>query len=87
MENHRSLNILAALVFAGIAISGWLFGWKWKGRANRLEQTVEELRGQLEGNAFTEDEKALIDLQDQVDALRQENSRLSEALRKKTAGE
>ena len=71
----RSLQILLGLMATAVALSGWIFGWQWK-------RAAADFQKQLEGTAFTREEQILIDLQDQLDAERSENERLTAELRK-----
>ena len=71
----QSLRILIALVVIAIMFSGWIAGWQCR-RENA------DMRKQLEGTAFTQEEQILIDLQDQLGAVRAENAQLSAELEK-----
>ncbi len=51
---------LALLVLIGIAVAGWLYGVHWKKIAS--------------GDAFSQDEKLLIQLQDQIRTLSEKNA-------------
>lgn len=53
---------LALLVLIGIAVAGWLYGVHWKKIAS--------------GDAFSQDEKLLIQLQDQIRTLSEKNAAL-----------
>ena len=53
---------LALLVLVGIAMAGWLYGIHWKKIAS--------------GDAFSQDEKLLIQLQEQIRTLSQKNTAL-----------
>ncbi len=53
---------LALLVLIGIAAAGWLYGIHWKKIAS--------------GDAFSQDEKLLIQLQDQIRTLSEKNAAL-----------
>jgi len=67
------LKLLIGLVAIAVACSGWIVAWPWK-------REVENLRQQLDGSALSVDEQILIDLQDQLQALRAENAGLSEEI-------
>lgn len=58
---------LVLLVLVGIAIGGWVYGLHWKNIAS--------------GGGFTRDEKVIFQLQDQIEALTQQNVELNDALR------
>ncbi|MGB0153985.1 MAG: hypothetical protein ACPGFB_08125 [Verrucomicrobiales bacterium] len=53
---------LAILVLIGIAVAGWLYGIHWKKIAS--------------GDAFSQDEKLLIELQEQIRTLSEKNTAL-----------
>ena len=53
---------LGLLVLVGIAMAGWLYGIHWKKIAS--------------GDAFSQDEKLLIQLQEQIRTLSQKNTAL-----------
>lgn len=53
---------LALLVLIGIAVAGWLYGIHWKKIAS--------------GDAFSQDEKLLIELQEQIRILSEKNTAL-----------
>ncbi|MCB1229867.1 MAG: hypothetical protein KDN19_06355 [Verrucomicrobiae bacterium] len=61
------LQILAFLVLAALAVSGWVYGLRWKRVAL--------------GDEPTQMEALLIDLQDQLDLMRADNETLAEKLR------
>lgn len=61
------LLLFGFLVLLAVAVSGWLFGWHWRQVAS--------------GGKPTHDEKLIIQLQDQLDAARAENERLTGQLR------
>jgi len=65
-----SLQVLAVLVLIALALSGWLWGFHYKQIAD--------------GKKLTEEEKALIDMQDQNLRLIEENERLSAEIRRLT---
>ena len=67
------LKLLIGLVAIAVFCSGWIVAWPWK-------REVEELKQQLDGAALSVDEQILIDLQDQLEALRAENAGLSEEI-------
>lgn len=58
---------MIALLLVGLAISGWLYGLRGKSIA--------------EGNSFTNDEKLLVQLQDQIRALSDANVELNARIR------
>lgn len=60
------LQILAFLVLAALAVSGWVYGLRWKRVAL--------------GDEPTQMEALLIDLQDQLDLMRADNETLAEKL-------
>lgn len=59
---------LALLVLVGIAMAGWLYGIHWKKIAS--------------GDAFSQDEKLLIQLQEQIRTLSQKNTELAKQVNK-----
>lgn len=59
---HTPGQSLALLVLVGIAMAGWLYGIHWKKIAS--------------GDAFSQDEKLLIQLQEQIRTLSQKNTAL-----------
>lgn len=61
---HTPGQSLALLVLVGIAMAGWLYGIHWKKIAS--------------GDAFSQDEKLLIQLQEQIRILSQKNTALAE---------
>ncbi|MCP5538984.1 MAG: hypothetical protein H7A53_07045 [Akkermansiaceae bacterium] len=63
--------VLAFLVLAALAGSGWLYGVHWKRVAR--------------GDDLTQEERLIVDLQDQLDALRAENAELRRRLGEATA--
>ncbi len=67
MKAIPPLQSLLLLVLAGVALAGWLYGLHWKRVAS--------------GDLFTNDEKMMIRLQDQIGALDQENAKLRGRLR------
>lgn len=67
MTRLSPVQIFAALVLAAIGAFGWFYGWHWKQVAS--------------GGKATHEEKLIIQLQDQLDAARAENERLTGLLR------
>lgn len=67
------LKLLFGLVAIAVFFSGWIMAWPWKREADQLRQ-------QLNGSALSVDEQILIDLQDQLHALRKENAGLYEEI-------
>ncbi|HQZ29514.1 MAG: hypothetical protein KA250_06345 [Verrucomicrobiales bacterium] len=67
MKNLTPVQTLIALLLVGLAISGWLYGLRGKSIA--------------EGNSFTNDEKLLVQLQDQIRALSDANAELNARIR------
>jgi len=62
--------ILLGLILLGLGIAGWFYGIHWKRVAS--------------GNRFSQDEKLIIQLQDQIDTLLDENERLFQEIRELT---
>lgn len=71
MKPLRPEILLAFLLLLGVAVSGWIYGLHWK----RVGTGAE----------FTEEEKLIIQLQDQIDLLHEENAKLSQRLRELAA--
>jgi len=65
--------IFVGLILFGVGISGWFYGIHWKQVAD--------------GNKFSGEEKLIIQLQDQIDALSEENQKLAGEIRKLTPKE
>ncbi len=57
---------LALLLLVGVALAGWLYGVHWKKIAS--------------GDAFSQDEKLIIQLQDQIRTLSDQNAKLMSKL-------
>lgn len=76
-ERFSPVQILIVLVLAAVAVSGWVYGWRWKqvamGNRPMAEVTV--------GMEMTDEESLIISLQDQLDRLRSDNEALSRHLR------
>lgn len=64
MKTLSPLQSLLLLALVGLAIGGWLYGLHWKRVAS--------------GDLFSNDEKLMIRLQDQIETLTAENERLRE---------
>ena len=67
MKALSPIQSLVLLVLAGLAIAGWCYGLHWK----RV----------VAGELFSSDELMMVRLQDQIDALSEENATLHEKLR------
>ena len=66
-KNGGSLRILILLIGLAITASGWIWGLQFKQVAD--------------GAKFSDDERFLIELQDQLERLTEENEKLSAKLR------
>ncbi|MEM6916180.1 MAG: hypothetical protein AAF491_06390 [Verrucomicrobiota bacterium] len=64
--NLSPVQSFVLLLLIGLALAGWLYGIYWKRVAS--------------GASFTKEEKVMIQLQDQINALHEKNSRLSEEI-------
>ena len=62
---------LILLLAVATAASGWIYGLRWKQAATKINPTAVP-----PSNELTHEERLIIDLQDQLDALRTENQRL-----------
>ncbi len=60
-------QILGLLLLLAVAVCGWIYGWHWKQVAI--------------GDKPTQEEALIIDLQDQLDLLRDDNDRLAKRVR------
>ncbi len=68
MSNRLSpFQVLLLLLAAAVAVAGWFYGWHWKQVATGAKPTREEA--------------LIIELQDQLDLMRDENDRLTGQLR------
>lgn len=67
---------LVFLLIAGLAIAGWFYGWHWK-RVATAGKPIP--RTPVEG--FTQEEKVIVELQDQISALTEENDSLHKRIR------
>lgn len=72
MKATPELQILALLLLAGFGAGGWFYGLHWKRVAS--------------GDLFTNDERLLVRLQDQIEALTKENKALHLRLRRLEGG-
>lgn len=66
MKSLTPLQTLVFLATLGVAIGGWAYGIHWKRVAS--------------GSLFTNDEKLMISLRDQIEALEKDNAGLRQQL-------
>lgn len=76
MKSVSPVQSLGLLLVAGLAIAGWFYGVHWKRVATGGKPIP---RTPVEG--FTQEEKVIVDLQDQISALTKENDSLHKRLR------
>jgi hypothetical protein len=72
VKANSELQILAFLLLTGFGAGGWFYGLHWKRVAS--------------GDLFTNDERLLVRLQDQIEALTKENEALHLRLRRLEGG-
>lgn len=72
MKATSELQILALLLLTGFGAAGWFYGLHWKRVAS--------------GDLFTNDERLLVRLQDQIEALTKENEALHLRVRRLEGG-
>ncbi len=76
MKSLSPAQSLVFLLIAGLAMAGWFYGLHWKRIAaggNSIPRTPVE--------GFTQEEKVIVELQDQISALSEENDSLHKRLR------
>jgi cell division protein FtsB len=73
LKNLTPVQTLVGLILVGFAISGWFYGLRGRSIA--------------EGNSFTNDEKLIIQLQDQIRALSETNIQLNDRIKSLSGGE
>ncbi|MEX2577531.1 MAG: hypothetical protein WD342_00625 [Verrucomicrobiales bacterium] len=66
MKSFSPGQSLLVLLLLGLAIGGWMYGVHWKRTAS--------------GDLFTKDEKHIVQLQDQINALTEANAELNQRL-------
>lgn len=76
MKSLSPVQSLVLLLIAGLAMAGWLYGLHWKRVATGGKPVP---RMPVEG--FTQEEKVIVDLQDQISALTEENDSLHKRIR------
>jgi hypothetical protein len=76
VKSPSPVQSLVFLLVAGLAIAGWFYGLHWK----RVAAGGKPIpRNPVEG--FTQEEKVIVELQDQISALTEENDSLHKRIR------
>lgn len=76
MKSPSPSQSLVFLLISGLAVAGWFYGLHWKRVA---AGGLPIPRAQVDG--FTQEEKVIVDLQDQISALTEENDSLHKRIR------
>jgi len=77
VKSLSPVQSLVLLLVAGLAMAGWFYGLHWKRLAAGGSKPIPQTS--LEG--FTQEEKVIVDLQDQISALTEENDSLHKRIR------
>ena len=77
MKSLSPVQSLVLLLVAGLAMAGWFYGLHWKRLAAGGSKPIPRMS--VEG--FTQEEKVIVDLQDQISALTEENDSLHKRIR------
>ena len=77
MKSLSPVQSLVLLLVAGLAMAGWFYGLHWK----RLAAGGSKPNPRMSVEGFTQEEKVIVDLQDQISALTEENDSLHKRIR------